>query len=107
LVALFTRIVVRIEIFEAQWANGCYLGHVLTGLRPMEVPRITRQHDDATRRVRLHFIAVELFAEADVENARHDRVDSVFRMTVWHQFHVERHFDPDHVVQGTMWSFRA
>ena len=38
-------------------------------LRPVEVPRFARQNDYASGRVGLHLFAVELFAQADVENA--------------------------------------
>jgi hypothetical protein len=38
--------------------------------------------------IRLHFIAIKLIAEADVENARYDCVHSVLRVFVWHQFHI-------------------
>src|SRR4029077_456336 len=53
-----------------------------------------------TGRIRLHLIAVELIAEADVENAGHDCVDSVLRVFVRHQLHASGHFDPDHVGGG-------
>ena len=40
------------------------------------------------------FIAVEMFAQADVENAGHDCVDPVLRVFVRHQFCTGRRFDP-------------
>ena len=95
-----TRIVAGIQVFEAQRTNGRYLGDVLTGFCPVEVGRITGQNDDATGGIRLHLVAVELIAQADVEDARHDRVDSVLRVSVWHQLHAGRYFDPDHVGAG-------
>ena len=90
-------IVAGIQVFEAQRTNGRYLGDVLTGLCPVEVGRIARQNNDATGRIRLHLIAVELIAQADVEYAGHDCVDSVLWVSVWHQIHAGGHFDPDHV----------
>src|SRR5207253_10293468 len=69
LLLVLTRIVGGIQIFEAQRTNGRYLGDVLTGFGPVEVGRIARQNDDATGRIRLHLIAVELIAQADVEHA--------------------------------------
>ena len=59
--------------------------------------RATGQNDTATGRIRLQLIAVELIAETDVENAGHDCVDLVLRVSVRHQLHAGRHFDPDHV----------
>ena len=93
----FTRIVAGIQVFEAQRTNGRYLGDVLTGFCPVEVGRVSGQNDDATGRIRFHLIAVELIAQADVENARHDCVDPVLRVPVWHQLHAGGHFDTDHV----------
>src|SRR5213594_2096404 len=97
LLLVLTRIVGGIKVFEAQRTNGRYLGDVLTGFCPVEVGRIAGQNDDATGRISLHLVAVELIAQADVENAGHDRVHSVLRVSVWHQLHAGGHFDPDHV----------
>src|SRR5262249_17813286 len=74
---LVSRIVLRVLVFEAQRTNGRYLSDVLAGLCPVEVPRIAGQNDDAAGWICLDLIAVELFAEADVEDAGHDRVDPV------------------------------
>src|SRR2546425_13036905 len=93
-------IVAGIQVFEAQRTRGRYLGDVLTGFCPVEVGRIAGQNDNATGRIRLHLIAVELIAQADVENAGHDRVNSVLWVSVWHQLHAGGHFDPDHVGAG-------
>ena len=90
-------IVAGIQVFEAQRTNGRYLGDVLTGLCPVEVGRIAGQNDNGPGRIRLHFIAVELIAQADIENAGHDCVDPVLRVPMWHQLHVGGDFDPDHV----------
>src|SRR5882724_1042201 len=97
---VLTRIVAGIQVFETQRTNGRYLGDVLTGFCPVEVGRVAGQNDNATGRVRLHLIAVELIAQADVEHAGDDRVDSVLRVPVWHQLHAGGHFDPDHVGAG-------
>ena len=90
-------IVAGIQVFEAQRTNGRYLGDVLTGLCPVEVGRIAGQNDNGPGRIRLHFIAVELIAQTDIEDAGHDCVDPVLRVPVWHQLHAGGHFDPDHV----------
>src|SRR5256712_11183866 len=100
LLLVFTWIIGGIKVFEAQRTNRRYLGDVLTGFCPVEVGRIAGQNDDAPGRIRLHLVAVELIAQADVENAGHDRVDSVLRVSVWHQLHAGGHFDPDHVGAG-------
>src|SRR6478736_9761549 len=76
-------IVPGIQVFEAQRTNGRYLGDVLTGLCPVEVGRIAGQNDNAPGWIRLHFIAVEMIAQADIENAGHDCVDPVLRVPVW------------------------
>ena len=72
-----TRIVAEIHVIDAQRTDGRYLGDVLTRLCPVEMGRVARQYDDATGRISLYLIAVELVAETDVENARQDRVDTV------------------------------
>src|SRR6266853_1133319 len=100
LLLVFTWIIGRIKVFEAQRTNGRYLGDVLTGFCPVEVGRIAGQNDHATGRIRLHLVAVEPIAQADVENAGHDRVHSVLRVSVWHQLHAGGHSDPDRVGAG-------
>ena len=67
---VFTRIVAGIQVLEAQRTDSGYLGDVLTGFCPVEVIRIAGQNDDATGRIRLHFIAVELIAQADIRKRR-------------------------------------
>ena len=84
---LLTRIVVRIQVFEAQRTDGRYLGDVLTGFCPMEVGRIAGQNNDAAGWIRFDLVAVELIPQADVEDARHDGVDSVLRVFVRHELH--------------------
>src|SRR5436190_19223625 len=96
LLLALTWIVGGIQVLEAQRANGRYLGDVFTGLCPVEVRRIAGQNDDATGRIRLHLVTVELIAQADVENAGHDGVDPVLRVSVRHHLHVGGPFDPDH-----------
>ena len=100
LLLVSTWIIGGIKVFEAQRTNGRYLGDVLTGFCPVEVGRIAGQNDDAAGRIRIHLVAVEPIAQADVENAGHDRVHSVLRVPVWHQPHAGGHFDPDHVGAG-------
>jgi hypothetical protein len=67
-----SRIVLRVLVLEAKRTNRSYLGDVFAGLRPMEVPRIAGQNDDAATRIRLDLIAVESIAQADLENAGHN-----------------------------------
>jgi len=57
-----SRIILRIPVLEAKRTNRRYLGDVFAGLRPMEVPRIAGQNDDAARRIRRDLIAVESVA---------------------------------------------
>jgi hypothetical protein len=64
-----TGIVAGIQVFEAQRTDGRYLRDVLTGFCPVEVIRIAGQNDDATGRIRGHFVAVEPIAEADIIRA--------------------------------------
>lgn len=53
---LLTRIVVGIHVLETQRTDGRYLGHVLAGLRPVEVGRVAGQNDDAVgRQLGIHF----------------------------------------------------
>src|SRR5437762_2662897 len=106
LLLVLTRIVGGIEIFKAQRTNGRYLGDVLTGFCPVEVGCIAGQNDDATGRICFHPIAVELITQADVENAGHDRVHSVLRVSVWPHLHAGGHFDPDHV-GARLWARRG
>jgi hypothetical protein len=71
-VILPTRIVAGIQIFEAQGTNRRHLGDLLAGPCPVEVGRIARQNDDATRRISFHLFAVEPIAQTDVENGLTD-----------------------------------
>jgi hypothetical protein len=98
--ALFARIIGGIEKFNAERADRRYLRDVLAGSRPVEMGSVAGQHDHASRRKSLNLVAVELIAEADVEHARHDRVDPVLRMPVWHQFCAAGRFHPDDVRAG-------
>src|SRR5215471_15672752 len=66
----------------------------------MEMGRVAGQHDHASRRKRLHLIAVELIPEADVEDARHDCVDPVLGMPVRHQLRAAESLHSDDVGAG-------
>ena len=57
-------------------------------------------YDDATGRIRLHLVAIEPVTEADIEHTGHDRVDSVLRVSVWHQLHAGRNFYPYYIRAG-------
>ena len=55
-------------IFKAERPDRGNLRDVLAGLRPMEVPGFAGQNDDATRRIGLHLVTVEPFAEPNVKD---------------------------------------
>jgi hypothetical protein len=58
----------------------------------VEVGRVAGQHGDATERISLPPIAVELIARAEVEDTRHDCVDLILLVFVWDQLQAGRHF---------------
>lgn len=95
-----SRIVFRADVFKAKRPNRRHLRDVLTGFRPVEMRRIAGQNNDATGRIRLQLIGVELIAQADVENAGDNCVDSILRVPVWHQLHAVGYSDPDRVGAG-------
>src|SRR5208282_6538475 len=78
---LLARIVAGIQVLEAKRPNRCYLSDVFAGLCPVKVGGIARQNDDAARRIRVHHIAVELIAQADIEDSGHNCVDTILRMS--------------------------
>src|SRR5262249_33377984 len=94
------RIVFGVYVFEAEWSNRRYLRDVFAGFCPVEVPGIAGEHDNTAGRICLDPVAVELIAEPDVEHTRHDRIDSILRMPMRHQFHPRGHLDPDQVRSG-------
>ena len=81
-----TRIVVGIHILKTERPDRRYLCDVLAGFCPVEMRSIAGQHNHASRWKGLDLVALELIAEADVEHARHDRVDPVLRMPMRHEF---------------------
>src|ERR1700722_15385438 len=87
-------------VFEAERTDCRYLGDVFAGFCPMEMPGLAGQNDNAPRRIGFHIVTVERFAKPYVENARHDRVDAIFRMPVGHQFRSIWYLDPDDVRSG-------
>ena len=66
----------------------------------MEVPSIAGEHDNAAERIWLDLVPVESIAQADVENAGHDRINSILWVPVRHEFHAQGHLDPDQVRSG-------
>jgi len=92
-----SRIIFWTDVFQAKWTNRRNLGDVLTGFRPVEVRRVAWQNDNATGRIRLEFIGVELITKADVENAGHYCVNPILRVSVWHEFHAAEYSDPNRV----------
>src|SRR5882757_11034183 len=89
-----------IVIFEAKRTGCRHLGHVFTRLSPMKMPGFARQNNHAAWRIGLYLVTLERFAKPNVEDARHDRVDAIFRMLVRHQLCVGWHLDPDNVRSG-------
>src|SRR5262245_43545971 len=63
----------------------------------MEVRGVAWQNYNAAGRIRLQLVAIELIAEADVEDTGYNCVDSILWVSVWHQLHAMGHFDPDRV----------
>src|ERR1700733_8254756 len=84
LTTLLARVISVIEILESQWTDRRNLGDVLAGLRPVEVWCIAWQDDDAAWRIGLDLVPVEPIAEANVEDAGHDRVDAVLWVSMRH-----------------------
>ena len=82
-----SRIVFRADVFKAKRPVRGHLGNVFTGFCPVEMGRIARQKKDATGRIRQQLIRVELIAQAYVENAGYNCVDSILRVPVWHHLH--------------------
>src|ERR1700733_14358545 len=93
-------IVARVDVVEADRPERRDLGDVLAGLRPVEVRRLARQHDDGAGRIRLQLVRVEVLAQPDVENTGDDRVDPVLVVSVRHQLHPGGCLDPDGVRTG-------
>jgi hypothetical protein len=79
-----TRIILGIQILETERPNRRYLGDVLARFRPVEMGCVAGEYDDASWWKGLDFVGVELITEADVEHARHDGIDAIFRMPVRH-----------------------
>ena len=97
MIAFGAWIVVGIQIFKTQWTDRRNLGDVVTGFCPMKVRRVTRENNDAAGRIGLQVVAVELIAEANVENTGDDRVDTVLRVPVRHQLYAAGDFHPYHI----------
>jgi hypothetical protein len=66
----------------------------------VEVPSIAGEHDNTAGRICLDLVAVESIVQADLENAGHDRINSILWVPVWHEFHAQGHLDPDQVRSG-------
>src|SRR6476620_10687185 len=66
----------------------------------MKMPGLAGQNDHTARRIGLYLVAVKSLPEPDVKDARHDRVDAIFRILVRHQLCIGWYFDPDHVRSG-------
>src|SRR4051794_24936083 len=55
---LMPRIVLRVVIFEAERTDCRHLRDVFARFRPMEMPGLARQNDDASRRIGFHLLGV-------------------------------------------------
>jgi hypothetical protein len=97
---MMARIIMRVVVFEAERTDCRHLGDVFSGLCPVKMPSLAGQNDDTARRIGFHLVTVERFAESDVEDTRHDRVDAIFRMLVRHQFRAVWYLDPNDVRSG-------
>src|ERR1700733_2695133 len=97
---MMARIVLRVVVFETERANRRHLGDVFAGFGPMKMPGLAGQNDHTARRIGLYLVAVKSLPEPNVKDARHDRVDAIFRMLVRHQFRAVGHLDPNHVRPG-------
>jgi hypothetical protein len=84
-----------VDVVEADRPERGDLGDVLARLRPVEVRRLPRQHDDGAGRVRLQLVRVEVVALADVEDTGDDRVNPVLMVPVRRQLGPGRRLDPD------------
>lgn len=58
--SLVPRVVAGVEVFETKSPDGRHLGDVSTRLRPVEMRRAAREHDDGTGWVRLQLLVVEI-----------------------------------------------
>src|SRR6185312_3130826 len=87
----------RVHVFEAEWADCRYLSDVLARPRPVEVRSAAGEHDDGARRIGLQLVAVEMCAQADVEDAGDDRVDTILRVPVRHQLDAGGQLDSNRV----------
>src|SRR5215467_6445292 len=97
---VLTRIVGGIEILKTKRSDRRYLRDVLAGLSPVEVGCVAGKDDHASRRKCLHPVTVERFAQTNVEDTGHDRIDSVLRMPMRHQLCTAWRLDPDHIRAG-------
>jgi hypothetical protein len=97
---VLARIVSGIEILKTKRSDRRYLRDVLAGLCPMEVRCVAGEDDHASGRKRLHPITVERFAQTNVEDARHDRINSVLRMPMRHQLCTPWRLNPDYIGAG-------
>jgi hypothetical protein len=66
----------------------------------VEVPRVARQDDDAAGPISLEVSCRESIAQADVEDTRNDRVNSILRVPVRHKFHARGCLDSNRVRTG-------
>ena len=74
-----------------------HLRDVIARFCPVEVRRVAGENDNAARGICLHLVPVKLIAQSDVENARHDCVDSVLGMFMRHELHARRDLHPDKI----------
>jgi hypothetical protein len=89
------RVVGRIQIFEAERADCRDFRDVFAGFGPVEMRRVTGQHDHTSGRKCLYPVAIELIAETDVKHAGYDCVDPI--LPVRHQFCAAGYFHPEDV----------
>ena len=95
-----SQIVGWVHILKTKRPDRRYLRDVLAGLCPVEMERVAGENDHASRRKCLHPVAVKGFAQTNVEDARHDRIDPILRMPMRHQLCSAWRLNPDHVRAG-------
>jgi hypothetical protein len=94
---MIPRVVFWVNELNAKRADRCHLRDVFAGLRPVEVRCVARQNDYISGRICLQFVGIEFVAKTDVEDTGYDCVHAVLGVSVRHELHTMRYFDPDRV----------
>ena len=95
--ALMARIIRRIYVIHTQRPYAGDLRDVFAGLGPVKVGCTTRQYDHTTGWIPYQPIRIELIPQANVKDARNDRIYPILGVSVRHQLHAAMYLDPDRV----------